>query len=48
MFKTADEVHSSLKRQFRGELLRPSDHSYEQASAIWNGMVGKTLMSINR
>lgn len=42
MFKTADEVHSSLKRQFRGELLRPSDHSYEQASVIWNGMVEKT------
>src|SRR5260370_40877791 len=42
MPKTADEVHSSLKRQFRGELLRPSDHGYEQASAIWNGMVAKT------
>jgi len=42
MFKTADEVHSSLKPRFRGELLRPSDHSYEQASAIWNGMVAKT------
>jgi FAD/FMN-containing dehydrogenase len=42
MSKTTDEVHSSLKRQFRGELLRPSDHGYEQASVIWNGMVEKT------
>jgi FAD/FMN-containing dehydrogenase len=42
MFKTADEVHSSLKRQFRGELLRPSDHEYQQAAMIWNGMVRKT------
>jgi hypothetical protein len=41
MLKTADEVHSSLKRQFRGELLRPSDYGYEQAAVIWNGMVGK-------
>jgi hypothetical protein len=39
---TTDEVHSSLKRRFRGELLRPSDHGYEQASAIWNGMVRRT------
>src|SRR5260370_30439673 len=42
MLKTADQVHSSLKRQFRGELLRPADHGYEQASAIWNGMAAKT------
>jgi hypothetical protein len=42
MLTTTDEVHSLLKRQFRGELLRPSDHGYGQASVIWNGMVGKT------
>jgi len=42
MLTASDEVHSSLKRQFRGELLRPSDHGYEQASGIWNGIVHKT------
>src|SRR5499425_3087197 len=36
-----DEVYCCLKRQFRGELLRQSDHSYEQARAVWNGMVAK-------
>jgi len=35
------EVRSSLRRQFRGDLLRPGDHDYEEARAIWNGMVAK-------
>ncbi len=35
------EIYSSLRRQFRGDLLRPGEHEYEQARAIWNGMVAK-------
>jgi hypothetical protein len=35
------EVCSSLGRRFRGDLLRPADHDYEEARAIWNGMVAK-------
>ncbi|PYR96236.1 MAG: hypothetical protein DMG12_26760 [Acidobacteria bacterium] len=42
MTKAADEVYAVLKRQFRGELLRPSDDGYEQARVIWNGMMAKT------
>jgi FAD/FMN-containing dehydrogenase len=42
MLTATGEVYSSLKRQFRGELLRPSDHGFEQASEIWNGKVRKT------
>jgi FAD/FMN-containing dehydrogenase len=42
MSKVTDEVFCSLKRQFRGELLRPSDRNYEQARAVWNGMVART------
>ena len=42
MYKVTDELYCSLKRQFRGELLRPFDQSYEQSRAIWNGMVAKT------
>ena len=41
MFKTPNEVHSTLQPKFRGELLRPSDDGYQQASMIWNGMVEK-------
>ena len=35
------EIYSSLLGQFRGDLLRPGDHDYEEAHAIWNGMVAK-------
>jgi len=42
MSKATDEIHSSLKRQFRGDLLRPDDHDYQQARRIWNGMAAKT------
>jgi hypothetical protein len=41
MSKATDEIHASLKRQFRGELLRPDDPDYRQARRIWNGMVAK-------
>lgn len=35
------ETYSSLKNQFRGDLLRPSDPDYEEARRIWNGMVAR-------
>jgi hypothetical protein len=35
------EIYSSLRRQFRGDLLQPGDHEYEEARTIWNGMVAK-------
>lgn len=36
------EVHSALRRQFHGDLLRPGDGSFESARRIWNGMVART------
>ena len=41
MSRIIDELNSSLKHRFRGELLRPGDAAYEQARVIWNGMVAK-------
>jgi len=41
MNKTIVEVHSALRRQFRGDLLRPSDSGYDSARGIWNGMVAR-------
>src|SRR5215469_14719747 len=42
MAETANDVFSSLQKQFRGDLLQPGNHDYEEARAIWNGMVAKT------
>jgi hypothetical protein len=36
-----DEVISSLKQQFRGDLLCPGDQRYEKARVTWNGMTAK-------
>ncbi|MFZ0816209.1 MAG: FAD-dependent oxidoreductase [Candidatus Sulfotelmatobacter sp.] len=41
MPEASEEVYSSLHRRFKGELVRPSDSSYEDARAIWNGMVAR-------
>src|SRR5580698_343061 len=41
MIETIAEVYSSLRRQFRGDLLRPGDGEYDGARAIWNGMVAR-------
>jgi hypothetical protein len=38
MVEIGEEVHSSLYRQFKGDLLRPTDSGYQEACAIWNGM----------
>src|ERR1700751_3343662 len=42
MASAIDQAYRALKRQFQGELLRPSDETYEQARLIWNGMAAKT------
>jgi len=36
-----EEMHSALRRRFKGDLLRPEQHGYDDACAIWNGMVAK-------
>jgi len=41
MTKAIEEVYSSLKGQFRGDLIRPGDDKYETARGIWNGMVAR-------
>jgi FAD binding domain/Berberine and berberine like len=38
----AEEVYSALKRQFKGDLLRPGEIGYDDARAVWNGMVART------
>jgi hypothetical protein len=37
-----EEMFSSLKRQFRGDLFRPHDLEYARAQAIWNAMATRT------
>jgi len=41
MCKVIGEVYSALRRQFRGDLLRPGDDEYDGARGIWNGMVAR-------
>src|SRR5216683_1313854 len=41
MSAAVEEVHSSLKRQFRGDLMRPHENGYDLARGIWNGMVAR-------
>jgi hypothetical protein len=41
MSKVIGEVYSALRRQFRGDLLRPGDDEYDGARGIWNGMVAR-------
>jgi len=42
MTATTDEVFSSLKNQFRGDLVRPCDPEYAAARGIWNAMVARS------
>jgi hypothetical protein len=37
-----EEIYSSLKSQFRGDLLRPGHAEFAEARRIWNGMVART------
>jgi hypothetical protein len=41
MMQASEEVHSSLHRRFKGDLLRLGDDGYEDARVIWNGMVAR-------
>jgi hypothetical protein len=41
MVEASEEIYSSLQRRFKGNLLRPGESGYEDARAIWNGMVAR-------
>ena len=41
MPEAIEEIYASLRKQFQGDLLRLGDHGYDEARAIWNGMVAK-------
>jgi FAD binding domain/Berberine and berberine like len=41
MVGASEEVYSSLRQQFKGDLLRPNDNGYEGARSIWNGMFNR-------
>jgi hypothetical protein len=41
MIEASAEVYSSLHRRFKGDLVRPGDTGFEDARAIWNGMVAR-------
>ncbi len=43
-----EEVYSSLKTQFCGDLLRPGHSEFSDARRIWNGMVARTPALIAR
>jgi FAD binding domain/Berberine and berberine like len=42
MVAASEEVCSSLHRRFKGDLVRPGDSGYQDARAIWNGMVARS------
>src|SRR6202162_1160408 len=42
MIAASEEVYSSLRGRFKGDLLRPGDGDYEDARTIWNGMVARS------
>ena len=44
----AREVYASLNGRFKGDLLRPEDSGYEDARAVWNGMVSRSPLLIAR
>jgi hypothetical protein len=41
MVEAINDVYSSLREPFKGDLLRAEDAGYETARGIWNGMVAK-------
>ena len=41
MPEAIEETYSALRGRFKGDLLRPEHHLYEEARAIWNGMFAK-------
>lgn len=42
MLEASKEVYSSLRRRFKGDLLRPGESGFDDARTIWNGMVART------
>jgi hypothetical protein len=42
MTSAIEQVFSSLKGQFRGDLVRPGDDDYVRARTVWNGMVARS------
>ncbi len=48
MFEASKEVYSSLRRRFKGDLLRPGENGFDDARTIWNGMVARTPALIAR
>jgi len=43
-----EETYSSLRGQFKGDLLRPGDAAYEAARSVWNGMFSRKPALIAR
>jgi len=41
MVEAREEAYASLRRRFKGDLLRPGESGYEDARVIWNGMVAR-------
>ena len=41
MKQAIEEIFSSLKNRFRGDLVRPGDAEYPTARGIWNGMAAR-------
>src|SRR6476660_7793442 len=48
MIKASADVYASLHERFSGDLLLPGDNAYEDARAIWNGMVSRSPRLIAR
>jgi hypothetical protein len=42
MSEASEEVYSSLRQQFKGDLVRPGSSGYEGARGVWNGMFDRT------
>jgi hypothetical protein len=38
MIEASEDLYSSLKQTFKGDLLRPAESGYDAARAVWNGM----------
>lgn len=48
MITEIQEIHASLREQFKGDLLHPGDSGYDEARNIWNGMVSRSPRLIAR
>lgn len=48
MVEASAEVYASLHQRFKGDLLRPGEGAYEDARAVWNGMVSRSPRLIAR